>query len=507
MNSLKTALTTLLSPLILSVGLASTVQAKEEPPASDTTKAAARSCRLTASKETRAFYPEGLLELSARECWAGPGAEIIVLGKNDIISGDRNHMMPGKSQIAQARATLLGIMPADVRSRFSSIEKAQQEAILNNIIGASFSSTNSSALKYRFEATPKLPAKDVFITVVDDIYHVHDQMAAIAGIYLGSFIADKMYMDDDTRISMRSLVYAHETGHGARNDALVTIRDNKIALEKTTLRTPLERLESETGADRDAHGKYDHAAKQGIPVLPQTPTIDKALRSLSAYYSYGVTPVDGPEDYDERYIKSFLRDPSPLPWHATSAGLSKEIPLNAAAQAEGVKIFREDMNLTLGELFYQASSGLFYELDKSLDSRELNFCSSIVESLPENLRKEEAKPPTDATSFVGSCIGHSLMARGFAINAVIALEDARYAPANAYARTYFNDFSETVRAGVLSTQFMASAALYYLHHQRQHLTDPETKNRWDSFFIKQDLLERLPAEPPPAAAPAPEAKP
>lgn len=501
MSRLQDILATTLSPLLLSAGMAGSVVAQDLPAAPQAKDAP--SCRLTVSKDTRSLYPAGYLELAARDCWAGSGADILVVGKDDIIKGDRNHMMPGKATIKEARQTLLNLMPADTRALFASIEPSQQEVILNTIVRASLSATNSSAMKYRFESGDGKPTKEVFITVVDDLYHVHDQMAAIAGVYLGSFINEEMYSADmDDKTSMRAMTFAHESGHGMRNDGLVVIRDGSVVLKGVNLRTPLERLEAETGADRHGHKNYASAIQNNIPLFTKTPVVDHALRALSAYFSYGPELEKGEEDYDVRYVKGYIKDPNPIPWHATSAGLNGDVQPDPKDQAEGARVFRQVMNGMLGTLFYDAATNQAYKLNDDIEKSfgsEIDSCAITADALPESARTPDAEAPLNAVTLVGTCIGHGIMSRGFAINALIELEDAHFTPENPYTKTYYSEFSEVVRAGALSDQFLRSSSLYYLHHQRENLVDPAVKARWDEFYIKRELLERTPE----AAAPAP----
>lgn len=405
---------------------------------------------------------------------------------------NRHNPVIGANRFKELTNKFLELLPPDIRQHFAKIEPKQRDIIIGNIISAATSSTNSGAFKFRFENSKTKSTQDVFITVTDDHYHMHDVMAATAGVYLGSFInpalQDETVTDKD---SMRAYAYAHETGHGARDDGLIIIRDNKVIVKGHNLRTPMQRLEAETGADRLAHTNYKAALTAGIEMSKNQPDIDHALRAASAYFSYPSTRADDPKlSYEQSHIQGYLQSANPLPWHATSAALEQPTLPDMRQVAAGVLAFRQDIDRTLGELFFHAANNTRYRLSPDLEkayARDLGLCQALVDDLPDPMKDKSAQPPYDATTFFGNCVGHGTFTRAFAINAAIQLEAQGYTPQNEFASIYFREFSEIAQGSIYSTQFLAATAEFYIEHQRESLP-AATRDKWDKFYVSQGFM-------------------
>ena len=248
----------------------------------------ADACRLIVTPKTRELYPKGFLELAAQNCWAGKNTDIVILGKGDLLPRGNPHFMMMNDGIAPSiYSRLQEILPADTYKLMDGLKGNSRQRIASAMAAMAGASTDNTTFQMRFKNQKGVVQKSVFFAVTDNIHFMHDQLAASAGLWLGSYINKRLHEDTPylNRPSLRSWKIAHEMGHGLMNHHYFSVQSGTIQTDKKQelkRRHPHSSIEFETDADRVARKYYNAALAAGIDLVPSMEELDIQWRSTSA---------------------------------------------------------------------------------------------------------------------------------------------------------------------------------------------------------------------------------
>jgi hypothetical protein len=147
-----------------------------------------KGCRLIVSEKTKALYPKGLLEYAAQNCWAGPKTDILIIGQNDVLPKGSHNLTASTAVVEHAQEQMKKFVPNDIHSAMQSARDEKGSIIHRQIVSAAVANSNQ-ALNYKFINVAKpQEEKRLFVTVVNPVDHIPDDLAGIGGLYLGSVL-------------------------------------------------------------------------------------------------------------------------------------------------------------------------------------------------------------------------------------------------------------------------------------------------------------------------------
>lgn len=492
-----------ISAFAASALLAGSIGSGAPPASAEEAPRTGDACRLIVTPKTEQLYPDGFLELAARNCWAGENTDIVILGKDDLLPSGNSHFMMVSDVAPSIYARLRDILPADAYELMDTLKGESRERITSALATMAAQNADNTTFQMRFKDREGVVQKSIFFAVADPIYFMDDQLAASAGLSLGLYIDKRLHEDTATldRASLRSWKIAHEMGHGVLDHHYFPVQSGAIQTDREQelkRRQPHSSIEFETGADRMARAYYSEALAAGINLAPSMAYLDIQWRSASAYYSDRFESDRTEHDYTQAQVSGYLGNPEPYPTHATSAGLHPDRPLEPEEQLQGALKFRREMDLAIGNLFFDAADNHARDLPADITDhagRSIEACAEMGSMVRRKLAElpPEARGKADPTAFVGGCLARSgVYNKGLAVNGMIALIDQGGIPGDKAAQLYLDDFTKAVESGLFSAQFLHVASLVYASEQRETLS-PESKLRWDRFFVKHDAPNKPPS--------------
>ncbi len=427
-----------------------------------------KGCRLIVSEKTKALYPKGLLEYAAQNCWAGPKTDILIIGQNDVLPKGSHNLTASTAVVEHAQEQMKKFVPNDIHSAMQSARDEKGSIIHRQIVSAA-EANSKQALKYKFINVAKpQEEKRLFVTVVNPVDHIPDDLAGIGGLYLGSVLNRRFHEEGayHDRASIRTMTLAHETDHGSHGHGTSIIEDGKLRREQMEV-SVADRMRHETEADNGAQHKYESARKTGIALNSVYPVLYHGLRSLGSYFS-------GNAAHDK------------VPFaHATNIGMHKDYSsITPQEQLEGLRIFRQELNRAVGEAVLNPDTG---EVKKELldmydkpTVATLDFCQE--EAQVESDKAQDGEKWDSYAHAMGRCVASNFDVRALAVNGLIEMEawDSPFKN-NRVAKIFAADFKLAASAYIIDNHYMEHAANLYTKTQRDAIPEP-ARRYWDNVF-------------------------
>lgn len=229
---------------------AASLAAGASPPVGQEKSSEDTGCRLIVSDKTKALYPKGLLDHAAQNCWAGPKTDILIIGQNDVLPGGSHNLTASAAVVQQAQEQMKKFVPVDIHAVMQSVQDEKGSVVHRQIVLAAAVNSNQ-ALNYKFiNAARPQEERRLFVTVVNPVDHIADDLAGIGGLYLGSVLNWRFHEEGryHDRPSIRAMTLAHETDHGHHGHGTSIIEDGKLRREQPEI-SLADRMRHETEAD------------------------------------------------------------------------------------------------------------------------------------------------------------------------------------------------------------------------------------------------------------------